>query len=161
LKPLDLSKLTDAQIKVVMGRYEARGLTSETQYAALLEETVIRSERTLSVEKTIAAIRAVAQADRFESYGGIAAASGLKFSFKVKNQIQDHLEDVSRVARQRNWPMITSRIVNKDNIESGDMDETTRKGFADCAKRLGWPVVDEVEFLKSEQKATMEWARRT
>ena len=160
LKPLDLSKLTDAQIKDLVGRYEARNLTAEAQYIALMDEIVRRSELTLSVSKTIAAIRVVAQADRFESYGGIAAASGLKFSFKVRNLIQAHLEDVSRVARQRNWPMITSRIVNKDNVATGDMDEATLKGFTECASRLGWTVAGPTEFLRAEQKATVEWARR-
>jgi 5-methylcytosine-specific restriction enzyme B len=78
----------------------------------------------------------------------------------VRNLIQAHLEDVSRVARQRNWPMITSRIVNKDNVATGDMDDATLKGFTDCASRLGWVVAEQTEFLRTEQKATVEWARR-
>ena len=63
MKPLDLSKLTDAQIKDLVGRYEARNLTAEAQYIALMDELVRRSELTLSVAKTIAAIRVVILCD--------------------------------------------------------------------------------------------------
>jgi hypothetical protein len=159
MKALDLTKLTDQQVKDVAAKYEAKGMTDEDQYIALAAEIIRRSKKTLSIEKTITAIRSASQAGQMLSYGDLTSASGLKWSAKIRTLTNEHLENVARVARQRGWPMITAIVVNKNQMESGTMDEVTLVGFSDCARRLGWEVADARAFLAGEQKATALWAR--
>jgi hypothetical protein len=159
MKTLDLSKLTDQQVKDVAAKYEARGMTDEDQYIALSAEIIRRSNKTLNIEKSITAIRAASQAGQMLSYSDLTSASGLKWSAKNRTLTNEHLENVARVARQRGWPMITAIVVNKNQMASGNMDEDTLAGFSECARRLGWQVTDARAFLVAEQKATALWSR--
>jgi hypothetical protein len=61
-------------------------------------------------------------------------------------------------AHRRGWPLISSIVVNKPNVGSGSMESDTLKGFIAAAHLLGYPVTDEVEFLRDQQSRVFAWA---
>ncbi|MFZ1104525.1 MAG: hypothetical protein WAN86_17030, partial [Hyphomicrobiaceae bacterium] len=58
------------------------------------------------------------------------------------------------------WPMLSSIVVNKDNVETGSMEPKTLKGFIGAARALGYTVLDEQTFLKEQQQEVFRWASK-
>jgi hypothetical protein len=51
------------------------------------------------------------------------------------------------------WPMLSAIVVNKPNVQTGDMEPETLRGFVAAARELGYPITDQVAFLKEQQHA--------
>lgn len=115
----------------------------------------------LDMDRSIDAIRANAAEGRFISYGAIASASGIPWSMSVRSQMRPHLEAVCDKMLHQAGAMISAIVVNQTNLQSGNLDPQALSGFADCAKRLGFGIVDNREaFLHEQQRLTFVWGAR-
>ena len=116
----------------------------------------------LDVDNSIEAIRSAAAQRGFISYGAIAKASGIAWSAKVRSQMRPHLEGVcEKMLRDAN-AMVSAIVVNQDNLGSGELDPQSLTGFIDCARRLGFGIVeDRQSFLREQQQRTFAWGERT
>jgi hypothetical protein len=71
-----------------------------------------------------------------------------------------HLREVCKIAHSRGSPLITSIVVNQQHLATGAMEPSSMSGFINAAHALRLPVTDEAAFVREQQKATFEWARR-
>jgi hypothetical protein len=71
-----------------------------------------------------------------------------------------HLGDLIEYAHRRGWPLLSAIVVNQKNVETGDMEPRTLKGFVTAAKELGYVFTDGETFLREQQEAVFQWARR-
>ena len=138
-------------------RYQARGLTSDPQYLAYVDEHGRRAAPGLSADISIKAMRESAQIGLYISYGDVAKANGKDWQ-KVRRLMPKHLDQILWLSHQRGWPLITSIVVNKEHVTTGDMEPTSLAGFIEGARRLRYVVTDEVAFMREQQRATFEWA---
>ena len=46
---------------------------------------------------------------------------------------------------------MSSVVVNRENVETGNMEPKTLKGFCDAGRELGLSVTDEQAFLREHQ----------
>ncbi len=114
----------------------------------------------LDFRRTVAAIRAAAEARRFLSYGAVAAASGLPWSL-ARRRMDPHLFAVCRWATGRGWPLLSALVVEQKSVAHGAMRGRPLIGFARCAERAGRIVgEDAAAFLAREQEAVFAWAER-
>ena len=116
----------------------------------------------LDMDRSIDAIRMAAAERRYISYGAIANASSVPWSLSVRGQMRPHLEGVCDKMLHQAGAMISAIVVNQTNLRTGSLDPQSLSGFADCAKRLGFGVVDDREaFLREQQRLTFVWGART
>ncbi|SDC52472.1 hypothetical protein [Belnapia rosea] len=116
----------------------------------------------LDMDRSVGAIRAAAAEQRFISYGQIARASDVPWSMSVRSQMRPHLEGVCGKMLQDAGAMVSAIVVNQDNLATGTLDPQSLAGFADCARRLGFGIVEDREaFLREQQRLTFEWGART
>ena len=76
----------------------------------------------LSVETTLALIRVTARSRRFLAYADVAFANGAEWTL-VRRRMRDHLMAVCRAAMADGGPLVSSIVVNRRLIRTGDMDE--------------------------------------
>lgn len=112
---------------------------------------------TLDLQTTYTAILAAARERRFISYGDLAKANGATWK-NVRYKMNTHLGDLVQIAAERDWPMPSSIVVNKANLQSGTLDGTAREGFVTAAKEFGFDVEDPAAFVKNQQEALFDWA---
>lgn len=116
----------------------------------------------LDLDRSIEAIRAAAAERRFISYGGIASANSIPWSMSIRSQMRPHLEGVCSRMLTLAGAMISAIVVNQTNLRTGSLDPQSLAGFADCARRLGFGIVDDREaFLRGQQRLTFVWGART
>ena len=113
---------------------------------------------TLNLNTTYDAILEAAKNRRFISYGDIAKAHGAEWA-KVRYAMNRHLEELVQEAAERNWPLITSIVVNKNGLRTGNMDDGAIEGFVTAAKRYGRTVTSPDDFVREEQERTFDWAQ--
>jgi hypothetical protein len=154
----DLSARSDQQIRNLIDNHERQNATGRPIYAAALAERERRRSHGLDFETSMRVIRAAAQEGRFLSYKELADASGADWS-KVHYAIGGHLWALITYAHARGWPMLSSVVVNKPNVETGEMEPRTLEGFVNAARLLGYAVVDPGEFLREQQALVFAWAR--
>lgn len=110
--------------------------------------------------RTLAAIRAAAEARRFVTYGAVAAASGLPWS-AARRRMDPHLYSLCAWATGRGWPLLAALVVDQKSLAHGAMRGRPLIGFARCAERCGRIVgADAAAFLAEEQTRVFEWAER-
>jgi predicted component of type VI protein secretion system len=56
--------------------------------------------------------------------------------------------------------MLSAVVVNKQHINSGDMEPDTLKGFIGAAQELGYKIDDSNRFLREQQEKCFEVAIR-
>ena len=116
----------------------------------------------LDMDRSIDAIRAAAAETRFLSYGAVASASGIPWSMSIRSQMRPHLEGVCDKMLHQAGAMISAIVVNQTNLQTGSLDPQSLAGFADCARRLGFGIVDNREaFLREQQRLTFVWGAGT
>ncbi|WP_319567788.1 hypothetical protein [Cohaesibacter marisflavi] len=153
-KPSEFSK---DELKNLINNYRRLQRTQDAYYSELLQEFSLRSGSGLDFETTKKAVLEAAKEQRFLSYKQLADASGADW-VKVHYAMNTHLGDLVEYAHYKGWPLLSAIIVNQKNVETGDMDPSTLKGFVTVARELGYSVVDEVAFLKEEQQKVFKWA---
>lgn len=55
--------------------------------------------------------------------------------------------------------MLSAVVVNKPNVASRKTKSDTLKGFIIAARKLGYEVANEEDFLDEQQNLVFEWAK--
>lgn len=111
----------------------------------------------LDLNKTYRAILDAARDKRFISYGELAEANDAEWK-QVHFEMNSHLGELVRIAADKNWPMLSAIVVNKQNVTSGRLDGSAREGFINAAREFDFDVSDPADFVKEQQQATFAWA---
>ena len=114
-------------------------------------------QQRLSVETTLALIRAMARSRRSLAYTDVAFANGAEWT-RVRRRMRDHLMGVCQAAMADGGPLVSSIVVNRRLIRTGDMEAETLAGFLAAACELGFVWTDGRAFLRAQQEATFRWA---
>lgn len=157
---IEVTKLTDEQLKNVIDNHRRKGATDSPLYLDALAEGARRTGRGLDFEKSFEIIRRAAAEGRFVSYKELADASGADWN-RVHYSIGGHLWALVEYAQRRGWPMLSAIVVNKQNLANGKMEPDTLKGFLAAARELGYSVIDEEDFLREQQRRVFKWAGGT
>jgi hypothetical protein len=156
--PRPIEELSDQEIQNLIENHRNKKRTSEPRYLEALAEQARRIGHGLTFSASFKAIRAAAQEGRFLSYKQLADASGVEWT-KVHYTIGSHLWTLVEYAHQHGWPMLSAVVVNQKNLETGDMEPETLKGFIGAAQALGFAVTDTQAFLKEQQQRVFKWAQ--
>lgn len=148
---------SDLQLRNVIENHRNNGKLHEPYYLAAMEELARRKGQGLDFQKSFDLIRRTAAEGRFLSYKELADASGSDWS-KVRYAINTHLGDLIDYAHGKGWPLLSSIVVNQQNVATGDMEPTTLKGFVEAARGLGYAVADDKTFLRDQQDRVFAWA---
>jgi 5-methylcytosine-specific restriction protein B len=144
---IDLDSKATKDLETIVANCERLKRTSDPLYAAA------------NMEKTIATIRKHGRVRNFLSYKDIADASGLNW-VKTRRGVGPHLEAVSHYATEQGWPNLTSIVVNKDKVDTGEMTKDNLKGFLEGVRNAGQDVdIEDVAFMKREQQRVFAWCR--
>jgi len=149
------------ELRNLAANYERLGKTDAAEYQAALDELQSRDPLKLNIDRSISAIMAAAKDGRFISYGEVARANGLDWSYALNRQMPKHLDLILAKAYGSGLPLITSIVVNQKHIRSGQLEASSLKGFIAGAKRLGQKVEDEAAYLRDQQRRTFAFAGRT
>ena len=106
---------------------------------------------------TFEALCAAALARRFLSFGAVADANGVAWP-RVRRRIGEHLRRVCADALARGGPLISSIVVNRRHVRTGEMENETLADFLAAARDLGFVWSDGRAFLREQQEATFRWA---
>jgi hypothetical protein len=156
--PVDVTKLSDQQLRNVIENHRRKGATHSSAYVDALAEQARRTGKGLDFDKSFEVIRCAAAEDRFVSYKELADASGANWN-QVHYSVGGHLWSLVEYAHRKGWPMLSAVVVNKQNVASGGMEPETLKGFIAAARELGFSITDEEAFLREQQRRVFEWAK--
>jgi len=151
-----LSAHTEKELDTLIANYRRKGATADPRYGEIVAELHRRGAGDLDLATTIRFLHRAASERRYVCYGQVAEANGRDWS-DVRYPMNTHLWALVDFARRAGWPMLSALIVNKANVETGSMDEATRKGFATAARSLGHAVPDDRTFLAAQQEPCMAW----
>ncbi len=153
-----------AQLEQLVVNYNRGGAVHGEDYAALLREREVKSSssRKLDIYSSLALLKSKARAQSFVSYGEIAMASGLRWSNELRARMsgpKGHLDRLLDLCRHERLPMLTALCVNKQNTETGLLEDAVLAGFVAGARRLGLVAGDEAAFLRDCQAECFRWGR--
>jgi hypothetical protein len=156
---IDLDSKATKDLETIVANCERLKRTSDPLYAAANAILELRRTGEYNMEKTIATIRKHGRVRNFLSYKDIADASGLNW-VKTRRGVGPHLEAVSHYATEQGWPNLTSIVVNKDKVDTGEMTKDNLKGFLEGVRNAGQDVdIEDVAFMKREQQRVFAWCR--
>jgi hypothetical protein len=155
---MNLKSLSDKELDNVIANHRRHGATDRSLYAEAMDEYHRRHGGELDLKTSLRYLRAAAAEGKFVSYGELAQANGAIWD-KVRYPMNSHLWVLIDYAKRQGWPMLSAIIVNKNNKETGEMDDPTLKGFCEAAHTLGHSITDQRKFLKEQQDACFEWGR--
>lgn len=161
-----LDEMSDKALEIELKNFERHRVSKNSRMRAAFEKNIARYESLLverqkraklKFEVSLAAVAEAASVGSFLSYGDIATANGLEWSFAVRMAMPSHLWDLVCWSHERNLPMISAIIVNKTHLQTGEMEPETLKGFVSAAEGLGYSVSEPAEFLRLQQIAVFEY----
>lgn len=155
----DFSTKTNDEIDNWIKNHERQRETDSPLYRELIEERSRRHGKGLRLDVSIDFLRQVARDKRFVGYGELAEANGVEWSqarYRM-NGNHGHLEDILAYCNSHGLPLLTAIVVNKENLQTGAMEESTLKGFVDGCRWLGLSVTDGEKFLRQCQQECFEW----
>jgi hypothetical protein len=156
---IDLATLSGDHLESLIENYRTHDATDRPEFRSFVEEHNRRFGGNLHLQKTINFVLSRARERRFTSYGEIAELHGAEWS-KVRRLMPHHLWDVVQWAQSHGLPMLSAVIVNKENVQSGEMEPQTLKGFIGAAKALGYDTDDWQSFLREQQEECFAAAKR-
>lgn len=160
---IDLSQKSDASIEQFITNHQAKGVTNIPFYRELLDERARRaSEKTsMHVDKSILVLRAAAVAGHCVAYGDLAEASGVPWNQArvAMNGKGGHLDQILDMCHAQGLPLLTAICVNKDNVETGELEARALAGFVEGAERLGISVNDPLSYHHAERDRVWEWGK--
>jgi hypothetical protein len=156
---VDLETLSGGHLESLIENYRTHNATDRPEFRSFLEEHNRRLGGNLDLRKTIDFVLDRAHERRFTSYSEIAKLHGAEWS-KVRHLMPHHLWDVVQWARSHGLPMLSAVIVNKENVQSGEMEPKTLKGFIRAAEALGYDTDDWQSFLREQQEECFATAKR-
>ena len=155
---IDPKNLSDDRLESLIENYRTHNAIDRPKYRSFTEERNRRCGGDFGLHKIIEFVLGRARERRFSSYGEIAELHGADWS-KVRHVMPHHLWDVVRWARSRGLPMLSAVIVNKQHVQSGDIEPETLTGFIGAAQELGYEVDDWHSFLREQQQECFAVAR--
>jgi len=150
--------LNDEELENFITNYKKYERTADAYYLAMLAERGRRKGKGLDFDTTMRTVQAAAKDRRFVSYKQLSDASGVEWS-KVRYAMNRHLQELIEYCHRMKWPLLSSIVVTKDNLETGAMDEGTLNGFVTGCKNVGYPVTDAEAFLRNQQERVFDWAQ--
>jgi 5-methylcytosine-specific restriction protein B len=117
----------------------------------------MNDEPHLDLQKTYAAILKAARGRRFISYGDLAAANGVPWA-RARYVLPQLLGQLVTIAYEQGWPFPSAIVVNKDDVETGNLQGSAREGFLSAARSVGIEVDDPDAFVKDQQRKLFDWA---
>jgi hypothetical protein len=154
----DFSKLTDSEIERYVAYHRPPAGLGSPDFVAALEEREHRQGGGLNFGKTFEIVRQAAAEGRYVSYGEVAEYSGLPWK-AARRPMPKHLGNLCEYAHRRGWPLLSSIVVNKENLNTGELEPQSLSGFIKAAKDLGYVISDERLFLKKQQHRVFEWGQ--
>lgn len=157
----NLADMSIEELRNMEANYVRLGKTGDLQYQKILQEIQVRNTTSLNLDRSISAILAAARRGDFITYGDVAKANGIEWSFAMNRLMPKHLDTILAKVDANGWPLITAIVVNKNNVGTGRLDEASLKGFISGAQRLGYDVGDQDReiFLRDQQHETFSFAR--
>ena len=157
-----LETKSDADIDQWITNHERAGKTRAPLFQELIVERNRRHGKGLDISTSIAAMTRSARESRYISYGDLAASNGMTWSKArpLMSGKHSHMDDLLAYCHSHEMPLLTSIVVGRDHIDTGEMDEETIDGFVAGIRRLGVSVSEPVEFLKQCQSECFEWAAK-
>ncbi len=161
-KSHDLSEKSDQDIKNWIDNFERLGKTDEPLYGELVEERARRFGKGLNIDTSLAHLMATAKAGRFTTYGQLAEANAVPWSKArhAMNGAGGHLDQLLDICHARGLPLFPAICVNQEGVRTGKLGPEALRGFAEGARRHGYPVHDEAAFLQKCQEASFAWGER-
>lgn len=158
----DAARFTDAELERLIGYLKRNGLAGDPRYAAAVAESEARHGRGLTLDSTLAMIRAAVREDRFLTYKELSDGSGRRWGQGAMAEVNAHLGRLCDWARARGLPMFSAWVVRKDSLPRGRLSGSALKGFLDYARSLGHdPGATEAEqagFVEAQRAAIRAWA---
>lgn len=114
-------------------------------------------EKRLDAQTTYRAIINAARSGRYISYGDLVKANGANWP-RVRYPLNNLLGDLAKISAERGWPILSAIVVSQENLATGKLDGTARKGFIAAAKDLGYHCQDPETFVEEQQKKMFKWA---
>ncbi len=113
----------------------------------------------LDIIKSYQTILKAARERRFLSYGDLAKANEADWN-SVRREIPRHLGELVEIGVKHGWPMLTSIVTNKENIETGKLEGAALDGFIKIAGELDLFSSDDdpLAFVREQQEAVFQWA---
>ena len=163
MRTLDLTNKTKSELDNLLHNNRRKRMTKNPLFLEALQRREARFGKTLDFEKTLEAIRQSARDGVCLSYDDVAVRTGGTAS-KLHNALSAHLLRLAEYAKAKGWPMITSVVVSKKNVASGEMEAGALEEFMKAAVAHEY-LDEEVEpealaaFVREQQEKTFEWAR--
>jgi hypothetical protein len=156
---IDLDSKATKDLETIVANCVRLKRTSDPVFAAVNKILELRRTGEYNMEKTIAVIRKHGSVRNFLCYKDIADASGLNW-VKARRGVGPHLDALSQHAIQQGWPNLTSIVVQKDKVATGEMTAENLKGFLEGVRNAGQDVdIEDVAFMKREQQRVFTWCR--
>jgi hypothetical protein len=125
----DFTKLTNPEIERYIAYHRPQAGLGSPDYLAALEERENRQGGGLNFRRTFEIVRHAASESRFLSYGGVAERSGLTW-IAARHPMPKHLGNLCEYAHRRGWPLLSSIVVNKENLNSGELEPKSLSGLS-------------------------------
>ena len=155
----DFSKLSDVQLQSYIGYHHRKNAPATPDFLAALEERERRQGSGLDFRKTFEIVSKAASAGRYVSYREVADFSGLAWK-TAQRLMPKHLVNLCEYAHRKGWPLLSSVIVSKENLSTGELEPQSLDGFIQAARRLGYLVTDDIGFLRDQQRRVFEWGKQ-
>lgn len=112
-----------------------------------------------ALKNIYSAILNSARKSQFIRYSQLTEAIGIEWG-KGRFAINKHLDELYGLCMEREWPLIGSIVVNKDNIETGNLEDSNIEGLISAAKKYGQETNHLTrDFLNKEQQRVFKWAQ--
>lgn len=149
---VDLESKATKDLETIVANCLRLKRTTDPLFVAANKILETRRTGEYNMEKTIATICRQGRLRSFLCYKDVADASGLNW-VKSRRGVRPHLDAVSVYTTGKGWPLLTSIVVHKDKIDTGEMIQESLKGFLDAVRTSGRDIdVADLVFMKREQQ---------
>ncbi|MDB5404875.1 MAG: hypothetical protein QOD93_7277 [Acetobacteraceae bacterium] len=156
---VDLEAKATKDLETIVANCVRLNRTADPVFGAANKILETRRTGEYNMEKTIATICKHGLLRSFLCYKDIADASGLNW-VKTRRGVGPHLDAVGVYAAGKGWPLLTSIVVHKDKLDTGEMSQESLKGFLDGVRESGREIdIEDIAFLKREQQRVFAWCR--
>ena len=155
----EFTKLTNVELQRYIDYHQSKDGFGSPELLAAVKERDSRHHVGLSLEKTLELIKRAASEGRYLSYGEVAEFSGVDWK-AARRPMAKYLGEVCKFAHGKGWPLLSSIVVNKDHLNTGELELESLTGFIKVAKELGYRVGNERRFLDEHQRQVFDWGKR-
>jgi 5-methylcytosine-specific restriction protein B len=156
---VDLEAKATKDLETIVANCVRLNRTADPVFAAASKILETRRTGEYNMEKTIAVICKFGKLRSFLCHRDISDASGLNW-VKSRRGVGPHLDAVCVYTAEKGWPLLTSIVVHKDKVATGEMNDEILKGFLDGVHAAGQDVdIEDVAFMKREQQRVFAWCR--